>query len=280
MSVFIIGEIGINHNGSLKKAKELIDYCHEANLDAVKFQKRDIDTVYSKEFLDSPRESPWGKTQRDQKNGLEFGKDEYDEIDTYCKTLNISWSASAWDVKSLEFLDNYKLPFHKIASPMNTHIPFVTEVARRKIKTFISTGMSTFDEIKKIVDIFEKNNCPYELMHCNSSYPMNEADANLNRIKTLREYFGCNVGYSGHETSLLKICNAAVALGATSIERHITLDRAMYGSDQSSSVEVTGHTLQNFASVIRKIPTILGSHEIEITESEKPIREKLKIIRE
>lgn len=280
MSIFIIGEIGINHNGSIEKAKELINYCHEAKFDAVKFQKRDIDTVYSKEFLDGPRESPWGKTQRDQKNGLEFGREEYNEIDSYCKSLNISWSASAWDVKSLEFLDNYKLPFHKIASPMNTHIPFVTEVAQRKIKTFISTGMSTFDEIKKVVDIFEKNNCPYELMHCNSSYPMNEADANLNRIKTLKEHFGCNVGYSGHETSLLKICISAVALGATSIERHITLDRAMYGSDQSSSVEVTGHTLQNFASVIRKIPIILGSHEIAITSSEKPVREKLKIIRE
>ena len=279
MNIYIIGEIGINHNGDINLAKKLIDYCSKANIDAVKFQKRDIETVYTKEFLDSPRESPWGTTQRDQKMGLEFGRAEYDEINDYCKKLNISWSASAWDIKSLEFLDSYNLPFHKIASAMNTDIPFVNEVANRKIKTFISTGMSTFEEIKNVVSIFEKKKCPFELMHCNSSYPMKEEDANLYRIKTLKNEFNCPVGYSGHETSLLKICISAVALGATSIERHITLDRAMYGSDQSSSVEVSGFTLENFSEVIKKLPTILGNPNIEITESEIPIRKKLKIFK-
>ncbi len=278
MSIFIIGEVGINHNGDIDIAKKLIDNCKKANFQAVKFQKRDINEVYTQEFLDSPRESPWGNTQRDQKQGLEFGYDEYTEIDKYCKKIDLLWSASAWDIPSLQFLDQFNLPFHKIASAMNTHIPFVKEVAKRKTLTYISTGMTTYDEIKKVVNIFRSNDCPFELMHCNSSYPMNEEDANLNCIPNLKKEFGCNVGYSGHEASLLKVCISAVALGATSLERHITLDRTMYGSDQSSSIEVGGYSLQNFSDVVQKIPSILGDGIKKISPSEVEVRKKLKLI--
>ena len=274
MNIYLIAEIGINHNGDLGIAKDLIRKSKDAGFDAVKFQKRDIDQVYSKNYLESFRESPWGKTQRDQKKGLEFEKKEYDEIDSYCKQLNIDWSASAWDLNSQKFLQNYDLPFNKIASPMLTYLELLEVVSKENKKTFISTGMSTMKEIENAVDIFTKNNCEFELMHCNSSYPMKEEDANLMCIPMLKNKFNCNVGYSGHESSLLKICTTAVALGATSLERHITLDRAMYGSDQAASIE-TG-ALSNFVETIRKIPMIMGNGVKTVTETEKKIKEKLR----
>lgn len=275
MNIYLIAEIGINHNGDLKLAKQLIDYAADAGFNAVKFQKRDINSVYSKEFLDSPRESPWGNSQRDQKLGLEFNKKQYEEIDSYCKYRNIEWSASAWDVKSQFFLRDFNLPFNKIASPMLGHKPLLREVASEKKKTFISTGMSSINEIDEIVNLFEKENCPYELMHCVSTYPMNEDNANLLCIPMLKNRYGCKVGYSGHESSLLKVCITAVVLGATSIERHITLDRAMYGSDQAASIEAS--SLGNFVSTLRKIPILMGSGVKSISEEEKKIRDKLRI---
>ncbi len=275
MSVYLIAEIGINHNGDLKIAKKLIDEASQAGFDAVKFQKRSIDKVYAKEFLDSPRESPWGSTQRDQKRGLEFDEDDYREIDSYCKDLNISWSASAWDLDSQFFLRKFDLDFNKVASPMLGHKPLLKEIAKEGKRTFISTGMSTLSEIDEVVDIFRSVGCPFELMHCNSTYPMREEDANLKVIETLRERYQCNVGYSGHESSLLKVCISAIVLGATSIERHITLDRAMYGSDQAASIETAA--LRQFVETIRKIPTILGTGQKMLSEKEFETRKKLRV---
>lgn len=275
MNIFLIAEIGINHNGDISIAKLLIDSASDAGFDAVKFQKRTIDKVYTKEFLDSPRESPWGNTQRDQKKGLEFSLNEYKEIDSYCKTKNIQWTASAWDLDSQLFLQQFNCTFNKVASPMLGHVPLLELVASEGKKTFISTGMSTLDEIDKVVKIFKEANCPYELMHCNSTYPMKDEDANLLCIPMLRQRYKCNVGYSGHESSLIKVCTAAVALGATSLERHITLDRAMYGSDQAASIET--NSLHNFVQTVRAIPAILGTGKKVLSEAELKTRDKLRI---
>jgi len=274
MSIYIIAEIGINHNGDMSIAKQLIDAASSAGFDAVKFQKRTVSKVYTKEFLDSPRESPWGKTQRDQKEGLEFSLEDYQEINSYCKEKRIQWSASAWDIDAQLFLQQFNCAFNKVASPMLGHIPLLKLIASEKKRTFISTGMSTLEEIDEIVKIFKEANCPFELMHCNSTYPMKDEDANLRCIPMLKERYQCEVGYSGHETSLIKVCTAAVALGATSLERHITLDRSMYGSDQAASIEI--NALRNFVESVRAVPDILGSGRKILTDAEKKVREKLR----
>jgi N-acetylneuraminate synthase len=271
----LIAEIGINHNGNLEIAKQLIDAASDAGFDAVKFQKRTIDIVYSKELLDSPRESPWGKTQREQKEGLEFSREQYREIDSYCSKKSIQWTASAWDLDSQDFISSFNVPFNKVASPMLGHLPLLKKIASEKKMTYISTGMSTLEEIEEIVTLFKAQNCPFELMHCNSTYPMKEEDANLACIPMLQKKFNCNVGYSGHESSLLKVCVAAVTLGATSIERHITLDRAMYGSDQAASIET--HSLKNFVETVRKIPAIVGNGEKVLGANELVTRNKLRV---
>ncbi len=270
---FIIAEIGINHNGDIEIAKKLIDMAKRSGCDSVKFQKRDIDTVYSKEELDKPRNSPWGDTQRQQKEGLEFSRDEYDEIDKYCKERNIYWFASAWDVKSLDFLDKYNLKYNKIASAMITHISFLEEAAKKKKHTFISTGMSGYKEIDIAVEIFKKFNCPFELMHSISAYPSPEDQLNLNIIKKLKDKYGCPVGYSGHEPSVSPSI-VAVVLGANSLERHITLDRSMYGSDQSASLEEKG--LEQLVSTIRKIPIVVGEEDKKIFNCEIDVAKKLR----
>ena len=275
MSLFLIAEIGINHNGDLGIAKQLIDAAVDAGFDAVKFQKRTIDIVYTKEFLDGPRESQWGTTQRHQKEGLEFTSEDYAEIDRYCKSKNIQWTASAWDIDAQLFLQKFNCAFNKVASPMLGHMPLLKLIASEKKKTFISTGMSTIEEIDTVVEIFKSANCPFELMHCNSTYPMKEEDANLQCIPMLRNRYSCDVGYSGHESSLIKVCTTAVALGATSIERHITLDRAMYGSDQAASIEA--HSLNNFVETMRTIPKVLGTGKKVLNEAEISVRNKLRI---
>ena len=276
MSLYLIAEVGINHNGSLDIAKQLIDAAANAGFDAVKFQKRTIDKVYTKEFLDSLRESSWGTTQREQKMGLEFGREQYQEIDRYCKEKGIAWSASAWDVDAQFFIRNFDIPFNKIASPMLGHKPLLREVSAEGKKTFISTGMTTLDEIDDVVNQFRQANCPIELMHCNSTYPMKDEDANLLCIPMLKARYGCDVGYSGHESSLIKVCVTAVALGATSLERHITLDRAMYGSDQSASIETSA--LHNFVETMRKVPLLMGDGKKEITPAELAVRKKLRVL--
>jgi len=272
---FIIGEIGINHNGDIDIAKKLIDGATRAGCNMVKFQKRTLDLVYTKKDLDRPRESPWGTTNREQKHGLEFGKAEYDEIDRYCKVKGIEWTASAWDVPSQLFLREYKLKYNKVASPMLTNRKLLETIAEEGRYTFVSTGMSTIEQIEKAAAIFDNANCPYELMHCNSTYPTDPTDANLNAIKTLREHFDVHVGYSGHETGLIVTC-AAVALGATSVERHITLDRSMYGSDQSASLELGG--LNRLVKYIRAVEVSLGTGEKKVTKKEKTIAAKLRTV--
>ena len=273
MSIFIIAEIGINHNGDINIAKQLIDVAKTAGCNAVKFQKRDIECVYTRELLDSPRESPWGTTQRAQKMGLEFGKEEYDEIDRYCQARGIEWFASAWDLNSLKFLDQYNCKYAKVASAMLASDVFLREVAKRGKHTFISTAMSTMEQIGHAVDIFRKAHCPFELMHCVGTYPMKPEHANLNCIKTLRDAFNCPVGYSGHETGLAVSIGAAM-LGISSLERHITLDRAMYGSDQAASVEPLG--MSQLCRYVRILETAQGDGIKRILPEEQPVAAKLR----
>ena len=270
--VFVIAEIGINHNGDLDLAKRLIKEAKDAGCDAVKFQKRNVELVYTPAELDKPRESPWGTTNRQQKMGLEFSENQFDEINDYCNQVGIDWFFSSWDLESQEFTRKYKLKYNKIASPMLTVLPLLHKVAEEKKYTFISTGMSTLEEIDKAVEIFKSYDCPFELMHCNSSYPMKNEEANLNTIKALRVRYGCDVGYSGHEKGI-QVSVAAVALGATSIERHVTVDRTMYGSDQAASLGLTG--LNMMVRDIRTVSSALGDGVKKVYESELPAREKL-----
>ena len=272
--IFITAEIGINHNGDVEIAKKLIDIAKNANCDAVKFQKRTVEKVYSKQVLDSPRESPWGTTTREQKLGLEFNKKEYDIIDAYCKEKGIEWFASSWDIDSQLFLRNYHLKHNKISSAMLTNTELLNIVAEEKTHTFISTGMSTIDQIDQAVKVFKNNNCPFELMHSNSSYPMKPDEANLQCIKTLKEKFNCDVGYSGHEISGYNISFAAAVLGATSIERHITMARDMYGSDQAASLEPMG--LIRLVRDIRMLDLIMGDGVKKVYPSEISVMKKLR----
>ena len=273
MKPFIIAEIGINHNGDIKIVKELIDVAVDAGADAVKFQKRTIDLVYTQEMLSGLRESPWGTTQREQKEGLEFGFEEYKEIDSYCKQKGVEWFASAWDLESQKFLKQFDLKYNKIASAMIVYEPLLELVASEGKHTFISTGMCSLEDTDRAVKIFQKANCSFELMHCISTYPMNEENANLNVIKTLRDRYNCDVGYSGHEVGLA-VSYGAAALGITSLERHVTLNRAMYGSDQSASIEPSGFKM--LVGTVRKIEKALGDGVKKILPEEVVIAEKLR----
>jgi len=269
----IIAEIGINHNGNLEIARRLIDVAVDAGCSAVKFQKRTVDKVYSQEMLDSPRESPWGHTQRAQKEGLEFGKAEYDAIDAYCREKGLPWFASAWDVDSQRFLQQYNLKYNKVASAMLTREDLLEEIAGEGRYTFLSTGMSTWEEIDHAVEIFRRHGCPFELMHCNSTYPMEDSDANLALIPVLRERYGCRVGYSGHEQDIWPSV-LSVAAGVSSIERHITLDKTMYGSDQKASLEP--EQLRRLVEEVRRAEAILGTGEKTLSPAEQAVRAKLR----
>jgi len=273
--IFVIAEVGINHNGDLGIVKKLIDGAVLAGCDAVKFQKRTIDLVYSEDELDKQRESPWGTTNREQKQGLEFNKKQYDVIDSYCKEKDIEWLASAWDMESQLFLRQYNLKYNKVASAMLTDRSLLKMIAEERRHTFISTGMSTISQIEKAVDIFKKADCPYELMHCNSTYPTPLEDENLKVIQTLKDHFGCDVGYSGHESGIV-VSVAAAALGVSSIERHITLDRTMYGSDQAASLELPG--LVKLVRNVRAIEKAMGDGVKKVTDLERPIAKKLRKI--
>ena len=272
--IYLIAEIGINHNGDLNIAKKLIDNAKDAHFDSVKFQKRTIEKVYSKETLDTLRESPWGTTNRQQKEALEFNFEEYKEINEYCIKKKIDWFASAWDLESLDFLDKFNLKFNKIASAMIVDKKFLRAVAKKKKYTFISTGMSTLEDIKEAVNIFREIDCPFELMHCVSTYPMKPEDANLQTIAALKEMFKCKVGYSGHENGIA-ISLAASFFGISSLERHITLDRTMYGSDQAASLEFSG--MKNLTSSLEKMRVAFGENKIGyINDEEKLIAKKLR----
>jgi N-acetylneuraminate synthase len=273
-NIYLIAEIGINHNGDLNIAKQMIDNAKSAKFDSVKFQKRTIDLVYSKEILDTPRESPWGITTRQQKEGLEFDFDDYKEIDSYCKFKEIDWFASAWDLESLDFLEKFNPKFHKIASAMIVDKIFLKEVAKKKKHTFISTGMSKLENIKEAVNIFRENNCPFELMHCVSTYPMKPQDANLKTIQSLKDTFKCDVGYSGHENGVA-VSLAASFFSISSLERHITLDRTMYGSDQSASLEFEG--MKHLTSSLEKMYIAMGEVKLgHVTEEEELVAKKLR----
>ena len=269
----IVCEIGINHNGDIDIAKKLIDMAKRAGCDAVKFQKRTIEVVYTKDFLKEKRESPWGDTQRAQKEGLEFGKEEYDLIDQYCKEIEIEWFASAWDIPSLTFLDQFNPKNQKVASAMITNLEFLKEVASRKIHTFISTGMSDYKMIDKAVEIFNSADCDFTLMHSVSTYPCSIEKLHLKNIPILQKKYNCKVGYSGHETSPGPSV-FATSLGASCIERHITLDRTMYGSDQAASLEEDG--LKFLVDMVKIFRTSLGEERKGIYTEELPIAKKLR----
>lgn len=268
----IIAEIGINHNGSLELAQKLIDAAKWAGADYVKFQKRTVGLVYAGQ-LDQLRESPWGTTLGQQKDGLELSRLQYDEIAIYCKQQNMPWFASAWDIPSLDFLRSYECPYNKIASAMVTNLKFVRAVIREPQDIIMSTGLSTEDQIATA--IYQINNPKrMTLLHCVGVYPCPEQDLNLRMIPMLKNaYPEIRIGYSGHEASVSPSVVAA-ALGAEVIERHITLDRTMYGSDQAASLEP--HGFKTMVDQIRKLPVIMGDGIKRVTEGEKAVARKLR----
>ncbi|MDD3150048.1 MAG: N-acetylneuraminate synthase family protein [Candidatus Gastranaerophilales bacterium] len=270
---FVIAEIGINHNGCITIAKKLIDIAVSAGCDAVKFQKRTIDVVYTKEELDMPRQNHFGDTNGDLKRGLEFGYDEYKEIDEYCKEKNILWFASCWDEKSVDFIDQFNPPCYKISSASLTDDELIKYTKSKGKPILLSTGMSTQEEIDHAVKIIGNNMILY---HCTSTYPTNNSEANLAVIKNYVNKYDFPIGYSGHERGLTPTV-VAVAFGAVSVERHITLDRTLWGSDQAASLEPEG--LFRLIRDIRQLPALIGSGEKIVFESEKPIIKKLRRVK-
>tara|TARA_A100001515_G_scaffold144237_1_gene147720 strand:+ start:4577 stop:5410 length:834 start_codon:yes stop_codon:yes gene_type:complete len=273
-STYIIAEIGINHNGSLDIAKKLIDIAAVAGCDAVKFQKRNPDVCVPEHQKSKLRETPWGTmTYLDYKHRVEFGKQEYDEIDRYCKDKGIAWSASPWDMDSLKFLQQYEIPFIKVPSAMITNEELMRGCARTGMKVIFSSGMSTLDETDQAVNWIKEEGAGFALLHCNSTYPAPIEDLNLQCIKTLKDRYDCEVGYSGHEFRLGTTV-ASVYLGATILERHITLDRTMWGSDHLASVEPQG--LIKLVKGVRELEMALGDGVKRVTDGEKPVRRKLR----
>jgi N-acetylneuraminate synthase len=268
---FVIAEIGINHNGDIDITKKLIDVAVEAGCSAVKFQKRTISIVYSPEELARPRESPFGTTNGDLKYGLEFGREEYQAIDAYCREKNIMWFASSWDEASVDFIDSFNVPCHKIASASLTDDSLIRHVRSKKRPILLSTGMSTLEQVDHAVEILGKEDLI--LLHTCSTYPAYYEELNLRVINLLRDRYQVPVGYSGHETGLPSSI-AAVALGACVVERHITLDRSMWGSDHAASLEPNGIT--RLVRDIRLIEKSMGNGVKRVIEREEPIIKKLR----
>jgi N-acetylneuraminate synthase len=256
--------------------KKLIDVAKSAGCDAVKFQKRNVEKVYSKEFLDSPLESPWGNTQRDMRLYRELSLKQFQLIDKHCKKRKIPWYVSCWDIESQLQMRQFKTKYNKVASAMLVHYNLLETIAKERKYTFISTGMSTLQDVDKAVKIFRKYKCSFELLHCHSSYPMPVNEANLKLIPFLQKKFKCKVGYSGHEHSATNVSIPAVMLGATSIERHLTLNRTFYGNDQAASLEPEG--FGRLVRDIRLIEKILGDGKKRIFKSEIPTQKKLRQI--
>ena len=272
--IFVIAEAGINHNGDLSLAKKLIDIAHRAGCNAVKFQKRNPDICVPESMKTKLRETPWGMMPYlEYKKRIEFGDIEYSEIDSYCKELGILWSASAWDIESLDFLENYNLPFNKIASAMSTNTEFISAVARQGKPTYASVGMCSWEEIDKLVQIFKQSNTDLTLMHTISNYPAENKDLNLKMIRTIFERYNLPVGYSGHEASISPSIVAA-ALGAVAIERHITVNRSMWGTDHSASLEFAG--ISQLVGAIRKVPEVMGDGEKKVVPGEAEIAKKMR----
>jgi len=272
--VVIVAEIGINHNGSLETAKKLIDVAVEAGCDAVKFQKRTIEVVYTPEELARPRESVFGNTNGDLKRGLEFGEKEYQEIDRYCKEKGILWFASPWDEGSADFLAKFDIPCYKIASASLTDDNLLKHIRTKGKPIILSTGMSTVDQIRHAVEVLGEDDLI--LLHCTSTYPGADEELNLKVIPRLKEQFSCPIGYSGHEVGVYSSLVAAV-LGACVVERHITLDRAMWGSDQAASLEPQG--IERLVRDIQRVPIWLGDGKKKVYESELPILQKLRRVK-
>lgn len=271
---FLIAEIGINHNGSLKLAKKMIDIAKKNNFSAVKFQKRNPDISTPEKQKEVLRNTPWGTiTYLQYKKKIEFGLKDFNEINRYCKKLNIEWFCSAWDIDSVNFLKKFKLKKNKIASALLTNTEILKAVAKQKKFTLISTGMSNMKNIEKAVKIFKKNKCKFALMHCVSTYPCPEKDLNLNTITTLKKKFKCEVGYSGHESSVSPSV-AAWVIGADYIERHITSDRTLFGTDQSASLEESG--LRQLSEILSRMPKVLGNGVKKMTNEEKKLVKKFK----
>ena len=271
---YIIAEIGINHNGCLDNAKKLIDVAVLAGCDAVKFQKRNPDVCVPEHQKSVMRDTPWGTmTYLNYKYKVEFEKAEYDEIDEYCKSKGIAWSASPWDLDSLEFLDQYDLPFLKMPSAMMTNEPLMRAAAKTGKKVIFSAGMSTLEETDKAVEWMREEGAEFALLHCNSAYPAPIEDLNLSCIQTLKDRYNCEVGYSGHEFRIGTTV-ASIYLGATILERHITLDRQMWGSDHLSSVEPQG--LIKLVRGVRELELARGDGVKRVTDGELPFRKKLR----
>ncbi len=268
---FVIAEIGINHNGNVDLAKKLISAAAVAGCDAVKFQKRTVDVVYTAEELAKPRENPFGTTNGDLKRGLEFGEEAYREIDAFCRSQKILWFASCWDEGALDFIEQFNPPCYKIASASLTDDPLLRHHRKTGRPIIISTGMSTLEEIDHAVAVLGKNDLV--ILHCTSTYPSKPEELNLSAIPVLKKRYGVPVGYSGHEVGL-QTTEAAVALGACCVERHITLDRAMWGSDQAASVEPQG--VMRLVRDIRVIEQGMGDGTKIVYPSEVPIRAKLR----
>jgi N-acetylneuraminate synthase len=268
---FVLAEIGINHNGDVRIAKKLIDVAALAGCEAVKFQKRTIDVVYTPEELAKPRETPFGATNGDLKRGLEFGHTEYEQIDEYCRSKPIAWTASCWDEASVDFVDQFNPPFYKVASASLTDDGLLRHTRTKGKPIVLSTGMSTLDQIDHAVEVLGTENLV--LLHCCGTYPAQYAELNLKVIPALRERYGVPIGYSGHETGIASSVAAAV-LGASVVERHITLDRSMWGSDHAASLEPNG--IMRVIRDIRLVEEALGDGVKSVSPTEIPIMEKLR----
>jgi len=271
---FLIAEVGINHNGSIVLAKKLIDLAKKYNFNAVKFQKREPEISTPEHQKSKIRNTPWGNiTYLEYKKKIEFGLKEFKEIDNYCKKIKIDWFCSPWDIESLKFLKKFKTKYNKVASAMLTNLDLIELMAKEKKFTFISTGMSKMSDIIKAVNIFKKYNCNFVLMHCVSTYPCPEKDLNLNLILTLKKKFKCKIGYSGHEDSVSPSL-AAWFLGTDYIERHITLDRSMYGTDQAASLAEPG--IRELTAMLSKFPIMFGDGKKNLGKDEKNLIAKFK----
>ena len=271
---YLIAEIGINHNGDMQIAKKLIDATFACSWDCVKFQKRNPDICVPENQKGVERNAPWGKmTYLGYKHKLEFGKKEYDYIDSYCRQKSLDWTMSVWDMDSLRFATQYELPFLKIPSAHLANKELLKEACLTELPIVLSTGMSTLSEIDETVQLLERFSSQYILMHCNSSYPAKMDELNLKMMPKLKERYNCVVGYSGHEYGL-DSTTIAVSLGAMVVERHITLDHTMWGTDQSCSVEIQG--MDKLYKQIRSVSKILGDGQKYVYESEKNVRAKLR----
>lgn len=267
MKITLIGDAGINCNGDIDIAKQLIDNIKKYKWDYIKFQKRNVEIVIPKEMWHKKKDTPWGEIKYiDYKKHLEFNKKQYDEIDGYCKEQDVRWFASAWDLESQEFLDSYDLEVNKIASPMLTYTLLVEHVANQGKLTYVSTGGSTIKEIDTAVNIFKKKQCPFVLMHCVGLYPCPSEHLNINRITTLRNRYSCRMGYSGHSRGAFDAVLASV-LGVEAIEKHITINRTMFGSDQPASLEREGMAF--ISKRLKHIPVMLGDGENIVLDDEK-----------